>query len=62
MHGKRLGTGSRRKSKKFGRERFCNQVNCSTELSIYNKKKYCFLHTPKTYPRIRGHVTRDQGE
>ena len=62
MIGKSLGAGKKRKSKKFEAGRSCAFTNCSTHLSIYNKKKFCFLHSPVSYPRIRGHITRDQGE
>jgi hypothetical protein len=27
---------------------------------MYNKKKYCFLHSPVSYPRVRGHLPREQ--
>ncbi len=62
MNGKRLGTSNRRKSKQYVSGRFCAEQYCLTQLSIYNKKKYCFLHTPVSFPRIRGHINRTQGE
>ena len=62
MNGKRLGTSNRRKSKQFGDGRHCISGNCSTRLSIYNKKNFCFNHSPVSYPRIRGHVNRNQGD
>jgi len=34
--------------------RICVQKDCSTIISKYNKFRYCNLHKPKTYPRIKG--------
>ncbi len=52
------GQKSPRKSKQYSSGRYCAQKNCTTKLSTYNSKKYCFLHRPVSYPRVRGHVLK----
>ena len=49
-----------RKSKKYASGRVCEFINCETVLSTYNKKKFCFTHSPISYPRVRGHLPREQ--
>ena len=49
-----------RRSKKYTSGRVCEFAACDTQISIYNKKKFCFLHSPVSYPRVRGHLSRDQ--
>ena len=49
-----------RKSKKYASGRGCEFINCETVLSTYNKKKFCFTHSPISYPRVRGHLPREQ--
>jgi len=49
-----------RKSKKYDSGRVCEFINCETVLSTYNKKKFCFTHSPISYPRVRGHLPREQ--
>ena len=41
-----------RRSKKYTSGRVCEFSSCETQISIYNKKKYCFLHSPVSYPRV----------
>ena len=48
------------RSKKYTTGRVCEFDSCETVISIYNKKKYCFLHAPISYPRVRGHLPREQ--
>jgi len=55
---RKAGFTSGRKPKKNLIERNCQVSSCDTKLSIYNKKKFCFLHAPLTYPRVRGHLPR----
>ena len=62
MIGKKVGFNSGRKPRTKSKFRTCEKSNCSTPLSIYNKKKNCFIHTPVSYPRVRGHIDRLQGE
>ena len=49
-----------RRSKKYTSGRVCEFDSCETVISVYNKKKYCFLHSPISYPRVRGHLPREQ--
>ena len=49
-----------RRSKKYTTGRVCEFDSCETVISIYNKKKYCFLHAPISYPSVRGHLPREQ--
>jgi len=46
-----------RKPKTYPAGRTCAFEQCEIVLSTYNKKKFCFNHAPKTYPRVRGHIT-----
>jgi hypothetical protein len=32
----------------------CLEAGCDTQLSIYNKGKYCYQHEPHSAPRTRG--------
>lgn len=54
----KVGQQASRSQKKYSSERYCAQKNCTTKLSTYNSKKYCFLHRPVSYPRVRGHVLK----
>ena len=49
-----------RRSKKYTSGRVCEFDTCETVISMYNKKKYCFLHAPISYPRVSGHLAREQ--
>ena len=49
-----------RRSKKYTSGRVCEFDSCETVISVYNKTKYCFLHDPISYPRVRGHLPREQ--
>jgi hypothetical protein len=41
---------------RFPSDRVCAGADCSTRLSVYNRKETCFRHSPTRYPRIRGSV------
>jgi len=45
-----------RKSKKYEEGRVCKKANCDKTLSIYNKKEWCYNHTPISYGRNRGWI------
>ena len=47
-------TGGGRPSKAFKKGRVCRDPGCNTQLSIYNKGKYCYSHEPMQTPRTRG--------
>jgi hypothetical protein len=49
-----------RRSKKYASGRVCDFIDCETVLSTYNKKRFCFTHAPISYPRVRGHIPREQ--
>ena len=49
-----------RRSKKYASGRVCDFIDCETVLSTYNKKRFCFTHAPISYPRVRGHLPREQ--
>ena len=49
-----------RRSKKYTTGRVCAFDACETVISVYNKKKFCFLHAHVPYPRVRGHLPREQ--
>ena len=49
-----------RRSKKYASGRVCDFIDCETVLSTYNKKRFCFTHSPISYPRVRGHLPREQ--
>jgi hypothetical protein len=34
--------------------RVCSDTECETVLSRYNTHKYCHLHRPVRFPRVRG--------
>jgi hypothetical protein len=40
--------------KSYGEGRLCELEGCTTVLAQANKGPFCFLHTPKTKPRVRG--------
>lgn len=43
-----------RKSKVYAKGRLCKDESCDKTLSIYNKKDYCYTHSPISYGRNRG--------
>ncbi len=46
--------GRARSPKTYGTGRVCENVECDTRLSRYNKRDFCHVHAPVKYPRIRG--------
>ena len=61
LKGKKITSVSNRKVKRNDSIRYCAEKKCTTTLSIYNRKDKCFLHSPKSFPRNRGHIKREQG-
>jgi len=43
-----------RKNKTYEKGRVCLKDGCTVVMSQYNKSKYCFHHSPRTYGRTRG--------
>lgn len=37
-------------------QRVCAKKSCSTTLSRYNRKTFCYAHAPTKFPRLRGRV------
>jgi len=52
----KAGAFSLRKSKTFAKGRVCKQDGCDVTLSMYNKKEFCFNHSPIDYGRNRGWI------
>ncbi len=55
MKGNRV-QGKLRAPKKHEGVRVCEERQCSTRLSSYNKRDYCYAHAPTRFPRLRGRV------
>jgi len=55
LRGNRI-KGKLRAPKVHDGERVCVQKGCTTKLSRYNKRDYCYAHAPTRYPRLRGRV------
>jgi hypothetical protein len=58
MKGRRL-TGANRAPKTYSTERLCAQRGCSTKLSRYNRREWCYAHAPTKFPRLRGRVVNN---
>jgi hypothetical protein len=48
--------GRTRAPKQLDGHRKCEHDPCETLLSRYNKRTYCYAHTPTRFPRLRGRV------
>jgi hypothetical protein len=53
MKGMKPG-GRERPSRMAGSGRTCAKPGCSTKLSTYNQKEFCWLHTEIAFPNYRG--------
>ncbi len=42
-----------RAPRRFPTGRICVETDCSTKLSMYNRKNTCFRHSPIRFPRTR---------
>lgn len=49
-------TGVVRPSRKYTKGRVCTRAGCSTKLSQYNRRDFCYAHAPVRFPRVRGRV------
>lgn len=58
MKGRRL-TGANRAPKTYSTERLCAKQGCSTKLSRYNRREWCYAHAPTKFPRLRGRVVNN---
>jgi hypothetical protein len=50
----RRPTGRRRAPKSLNEQRVCSHRGCDTQLSRYNRKMTCHVHSPIKFPRVRG--------
>lgn len=48
--------GRTRAPRQHDGNRVCEHDGCDTLLSRYNKRTYCYTHTPTRFPRLRGRV------
>lgn len=58
LKGKRIRARSRA-PKQVTDRRTCAKKGCSTTLSQYNGREFCFAHAPTKFPRLRGRVAPD---
>lgn len=59
LKGKRIKGGGSRAPKQVTDHRVCAKKGCSTTLSSYNRREFCFAHAPTKFPRLRGRVAAD---
>ncbi|OFW54508.1 MAG: hypothetical protein A2V75_05170 [Actinobacteria bacterium RBG_16_70_17] len=52
-------TGKLRAPRSQDGERLCGQRGCTTRLSRYNNREFCYAHAPTRFPRLRGRVVRE---
>jgi hypothetical protein len=45
-----------RAPKAIEEQRVCAKKSCTTTLSKYNRKDFCYAHAPTKFPRLRGRV------
>ena len=55
LKGRRSLAGTRA-PKTYSEERTCAATECSTKLSKYNRREFCFAHAPTKFPRLRGRI------
>ena len=55
LQGRRSLSGTRA-PRVYSDERTCATEECSTRLSKYNRREFCFAHAPTKFPRLRGRV------
>lgn len=55
LRGRKLGVGARA-PQTYSTERVCAHEGCTTKLSRYNRREFCYTHAPVKYPRLRGRV------
>ena len=51
-------TGATRAPKTYSKQRECAQKGCTTKLSQYNRREWCYAHAPTKYPRLRGRIVK----
>lgn len=53
IQGERISALPRRNAR-FAPDRVCTHPDCTTKLSIYNRRDTCFAHAGFKVPRLRG--------
>ncbi len=48
--------GNARKPRTYTEGRVCENDECDTRISKYNRSELCFRHSPARFPRVRGVV------
>ncbi len=48
-----------RRPKQYSKGRVCENPECGTVISRYNREELCFRHRPVVYPRIRGKFSEE---
>ena len=56
----RRPVGRSRRPKTITSARTCNDFECTTVLSKYNQREFCYAHAPVKFPRIRGTFSDDE--
>lgn len=51
-------TGATRAPKTYSGKRTCAEKGCTTTLSQYNRREWCYAHAPTKYPRLRGRIVK----
>ncbi len=52
----RRSLGGTRAPRIYSAERTCEMTDCTTRLSKYNRREFCFAHAPTKFPRLRGRI------
>jgi len=52
--------GLPKRSRRSAEGRTCSHPDCSTQLSVYNRKDTCFIHAGVKIPRLRGKRTAQE--
>lgn len=55
LKGRRSLNGTRA-PRVYSDQRTCATTKCTTRLSKYNRREYCFAHAPTKFPRLRGRI------
>lgn len=58
LKGRRSLSGTRA-PRVYSSERTCAMKTCSTKLSQYNRRDFCFAHAPTKFPRLRGRIVAE---
>lgn len=51
--------GKLRAPRTYDEDRVCARKDCTTTLSQYNRREYCYAHAPTKFPRLRGRIVTE---